>query len=524
MLNQKRWQWVGVVLLSLSTVVAVFAMPPALFLGLAVAALVAFLALRKKGASTQGTGPTAFSTRTLSFLRQIGFLASATPERSARLIPTPRLLLLLLSPAPFLAVSGAIPALLYVGLGLLIATMALVVADMRISPHPADFAVERVHDDKFSQWAKNRVEVIVRSRAAHAVDVQVRDEPPVQFAVETSEHIFRTHLEEHGQVALVYPIYPPRRGDYAFGNLNLRWTSALGLLIFQATCAAETPVKVYPNLFNMRQYESLIRRRQAEQIGLRIARYYGEGSEFGQLRDYLPDDDYRRISWKATARRGRPITVEFQAERNQNIMLLIDAGQRMMARGSADVMSRIDYVVNAVLLISYIAASKGDRVGVLTFADEVLRYLPPRSGHGQFCRIMEMLYGVEAQPIEPNYARALGYLRTQRQKRSLIVLFTEISSSEQAPLLIPHLSALYPHHLPLCVTLNDRALLAISRRKLGSVRDVYERVAAEWLLDDRQIWLDELNRHGVLTLDVLSGELTPAVINKYLEIKGQSRI
>lgn len=445
-------------------------------------------------------------------------------ERSVKLIPTPRLLLLFLLSAPFFAVSDAIPVLLSVGVILLIVTIALVVTDMRISPHPADFEIERIHDAKFSQWAQNRVEITVRSRAARAVDVYVRDEPPVQFAVKTSEHIFTTHLKEREQVALAYHIYPSRRGDYAFGNLNLRWTSALGLLIFQAICEAEAPVKVYPNLLNTRQYESLIRRRQAAQIGLRIARYYGEGSEFGQLRDYLPDDDYRRISWKATARRGKPITVQFQAERSQNIMLLIDAGQRMMVRGSADVMSRIDYVVNAVLLISYVAASKGDRVGVLTFADEVLRYLPPRSGHGQFYRVMETLYGVEAQPIEPNYARALGYLRAQRQKRSLVVLFTEIGSSKQAPLLISHLSTLYPRHLPLCVTLNDRALVAISKRKLSSVRDVYERVAAEWLLDDRQVWLDELNRRGVLTLDVPAGELTSAVINKYLEIKGQSRI
>ncbi len=441
-----------------------------------------------------------------------------------KLIPTPRLLLLLLAAAPFFAASGTIPTLFFVGLILLIATIALVIADVRISPHPADFEVERVHDIKLSQWANNRIEVVVRSRAARAVDVQVRDEPPVRFTVEAGKRILTAHLKEREQVTLAYHVRPPRRGDYAFGDLNLRWSSALGLFIFQMTCAAEMPVKVYPNLLNLRQCEPLIRRRQADQMGLRIARYYGEGSEFGQLRDYLPDDDYRRISWKATARRGKPITVEFQAERSQNIMFLIDVGRQMMARGSADVMSRIDYVVNAVLLLSYVATSKGDRVGVLTFADEVSRYLPPRPGRGQFYRIMEMLYGVQAQPIEPNYARALGYLRTQHRRRALVVLFTELSRSEQAPALISHLSALYPNHLPLCVTLNDQAMLAISKRALNSVRDVYEQVVAEWLLDERQVWLDELNRRGVLTLDVTAGELTSAVINKYLEIKGRSRI
>ncbi len=520
MLNQKRWQWVGVILLVVLTVLAVFTLPPALFFFLAIAALVILLALRKN----QRTAPTVSSAGTPSLFEQMRLLASATDEHSLKLLPTPRMLLLLLAPAPFFAASRVIPTLFFVGLILLVAAIALLIADVRISPHPADFKVERVHDVKLSQWANNRIEIIVRSRAARAVDVQVRDEPPLRFTIETGKRILTTHLKERGQATLTYHVSPSRRGDYVFGDLNLRWSSALGLLTFQMTCAAETPVKVYPNLLNMHQYKSLIRRGQTDQIGLRSARYYGEGSEFGQLRDYLPDDDYRRISWKATARRGKPITVEFQAERSQNIVFLIDVGRQMMARGSADVMSRIDYVVNAVLLLSYVATSKGDRVGVLTFADKVSRYLPPRPGHGQFYRIMEMLYGVEAQPTEPDYARAIGYLRTQHRRRSLVVLFTELSRSEQAPVLISHLSALYPNHLPLCVTLNDRAMLAIARRTLHSERDVYERVVAEWLLDERQVWLDELRRRGVLTLDVTAGDLTSAVVNKYLEIKGRSRI
>jgi uncharacterized protein (DUF58 family) len=514
---------VAVALFTALTVVAVFTMPPGLFFGLAIVALIAFVALRRT-AATRAARPTASGDRTLSSVQQMRLLASAMTEHSLKLLPTPRLLLLLLSSAPFFAASGTVPALLFVGLLLLVTAVALFVADVRISPHPADFEVERIHDAKLSQWTDNRVEIVVRSRAARAVDVQVHDEPPRRFSVETGKRVLTAHLKERGQVTLAYHVRPSRRGDYAFGDLNLRWNSALGLFAFQMTCAAETPVKVYPNLLNMQQYKALIRRGQTVQMGLRSARYYGEGSEFGQLRDYLPDDDYRRISWKATARRGKPITVEFQAERSQNIMFLIDVGRQMMARGSADVMSRIDHVVNAVLLLSHVATSKGDRVGVLTFTDQVSRYLPPRPGRGQFYRIMEMLYGVEAQPIDPDYARALGYLRAQRQRRSLVVLFTELRSSEQAPLLISHLSALYPNHLPLCVTLGDRAVLAISRRALHSVRDVYERVVAEWLLDERQVWLDELNRRGVLTLDVLPGELTSAVINKYLEIKGRSRI
>src|SRR5262249_42806038 len=150
---------------------------------------------------------------------------------------------------------------------------------------------------------------------------------------------------------------PPRRGDYQFGNLHLRWNSILGLLRRQATFPAVAPVKVYPNLVDVKKYDLLLRKNRLWELGLRTTRIFGSGTEFERLRDYLPDDEYRRVNWKATARRGKPISVEYETERSQNIMALLDIG-RMMRSPVGDV-AKLDYAINAVLLLAFVAAQKG---------------------------------------------------------------------------------------------------------------------------------------------------------------------
>ena len=118
----------------------------------------------------------------------------------------------------------------------------------------------------------------------------------------------------------VYHLHPLRRGDYSFGDLTLRWRGPLGLVVRQARIPAGERVKVYPNLLDVRRYDLLLRRNRLQEMGLRHTRMFGEGTEFERLREYLPDDEFRRINWKATARRGSPVTIEYQTERSQNII------------------------------------------------------------------------------------------------------------------------------------------------------------------------------------------------------------
>jgi uncharacterized protein (DUF58 family) len=186
--------------------------------------------------------------------------------------------------------------------------------------------------------------------------------------------------------------------------------------------------------------------------------------------------------------------------------------------------TRLDLIINAVLLFSYIAISRGDRFGLMTFDEKVHRYLPPRSGMGQFYFVVESLYDVEARLVDPDYGRALQYLHTQRQNRSLIVLLTDPTGQEAADKLVPQLGAFYPRHLPLCVTLSDPVVLDTARRPPYNTDAIYQRAMAEQVLDERQLWLNRLQQQGVMTLDVPAYEVTASLINKYLEMKDKARI
>jgi len=383
------------------------------------------------------------------------------------------------------------------------------------------FELWREHEQRLSLGAENRVRVFVRERNGRGTAVQVRDEPPDEFAV-IDRRVLSGSLKPRQVLDWSYHVRPPRRGDYRFGDLNLRWSGPLGLVLRQARYPAATSVKVYPNLKAVRQYDLLLHRNRLHELGLRNARVFGQGTEFERLRDYMPDDEYRRIHWKATARRAKPIAVEYETERSQTVMALLDVG-RMMGSPVGE-MAKLDYVVNAVLLFSYVATAKGDKVGALAFADQVSQYLAPRQGRPQFYRLLELLYGVQTTPVEPDYGRAIGYLAARHPKRSLVVLFTDLSGGLGVEALIQHVSALRRRHLPLVVTISDPAVHALAQARPLDSAAVYQRAIAEKLLEERRVVLDTLNRRGVLTLDVSADELTAAVINKYLELKARTLI
>jgi uncharacterized protein (DUF58 family) len=214
--------------------------------------------------------------------------------------------------------------------------------------------------------------------------------------------------------------------------------------------------------------------------------------------------------------------VQYQTERSQNVMAVLDTG-RMMQTPVADI-AKLDYAVNAVLFLGYVAAGKGDRMGVMSFADDVTHYLAPRKGHGQFYRMLEVLYAVDAQQVEPNYRKALTYLAVKQRRRALIIIFTDLSSGISMDSLVAQVSLLARSNLPLVVTISDPDVHAAANQQPRDSVAVYQRATASQLLDERRVVLDTLRKRGVMTLDVPANQLSMAVINRYLELKGRAML
>lgn len=436
------------------------------------------------------------------------------------MLPTPRGVLLLLLAAPILAAGTWASALQWAAGLYALLCLALLALDWRLAESTLRFEVMRQHDTKLNLGAENVIRLSVRNRSRRPAVFWLRDEPPDAFEIDN--RLLSGQAAAGSTWRGQYHVRPLRRGDYRFGDLNLRWAGPLGLAVRQARFNAAGPVKVYPNLLDVRRYDLLLRRNRLQELGLRHARMFGEGTEFERLREYLPDDEFRRINWKATARRNRPVTVEYQTERSQNVIAVLDTG-RMMQSPVANI-AKLDYVVNAVLLLAYVATGKGDKIGLMTFADSVARYVGPKQGRGQFYRMLELLYAVEAEPVEPDYRRALSYLALKQRKRSLVVIFTDLSGGLGMQSLVSHVSVLAKRSLPLVVTISDPDIHAAARQRPRDSLAVYQRAAAEQLLDERRVALDTLRQQGVLALDVPANQLSVAVINRYLELKARAML
>lgn len=404
--------------------------------------------------------------------------------------------------------------------------------DFRLTPNPGLLTATRevsetgaFGDDKLSLGADNRISIHLRNRGKLPLQVVVKDEPPATFSVPS--RTLPVRIPANGEASVSYSVRPSHRGNYRFGNINLRYTGALGLMMRQAQIPAAEEVKVYPNLHEIRKYDLLARRGRLQQLGIRAAVLRGRGTEFESLRDYHHDDEFRQIHWKASARRGKLISVQHQVERSQNILVALDCG-RMMAAEVNDAsfpggegLSKLDHAINAALMISYVASVMDDKVGLLAFSDAVQCYLPPRKGRRQVYRIMESLYGLESELIEPDYQVAFSHLRTHSNRRTLVILFTDLVDAEVSKEMLIHLSAIRPAHLPMCVTINSGDILEMAAKVPHESREVYEKAMAVHVLKQREEALRALRSRGVYVVDVAASHLSVAVINKYLELKAR---
>ena len=437
-------------------------------------------------------------------------------------------LLALLIPL-LLLVAGAIPALTSLALVYALGLLIITVLDRASAGKAAQFTVRRGHDQKLSLGALNPVTLNIASRSPRTQTMTVQDDAPLGFITADGQRQ-QVSVEPLGNASYSYQVRPLQRGDFAFGDIYLRWQGPLGLFTRQAKVNAAETVKVYPNIYAIRQYDLLLHRDQLSEMGLRNIRVPQQGTMFESLRDYTPDDPYRSINWKATARRGKPISADYEPERNQRIMIVLDVGRMMRSvirvEDGADVwnMAKLDFVINAMLLLAYVATQKGDQVGLLVFADQVKQFLAPAAGNAQFQRLLEAMYALKSEPIEADYGRAVSFLRAQQKKRALTVMFTDLSGARASESMLAHLPRLTPQHLPLLVTIRDPALDSEAAQVPSYSDAVYRRAVAEQLIDERRLLLDRLRRRGVLTLDTNARQLSINVVSRYLELKGRALI
>ena len=315
-----------------------------------------------------------------------------------------------------------------------------------------------------------------------------------------------------------------RRGTHPLGPVVLRVRGRLGLVERSVMFGLEDAILVSPSIAGIRRYRLLALQHRLRDVGIRTVRIRGEGTSFASLRNYSVGDDPRHIDWKATAKRRALITREYAVEQGQTVMILVDAGRMMTQK--AGVMPRFEHVLASALSLADVAASGGDRVGLMVFDDEVRAFVPAIRGRAALPPIRDALVPATARLVEPDYAGAFRTLSARHRKRSLLVIFTDVIDRRASAALIAHTARAAARHLPLVVALRNDELLAaaLPPPEPGEPLALYRSAAAEELVITRDEALRAMRQTGVDVLDTSPKVMTAALINRYLEIKARASL
>lgn len=330
------------------------------------------------------------------------------------------------------------------------------------------------------------------------------------------------HVAPHARTEVHYNIVPRRRGLVTFEPAELRVRTLHGTFDWVRRIGDTESLHVYPNFAAVARYAWLASDRRLADIGIKSYAQRGSGTDFKQLADYHPGDAIRHIDWKATLKHQRPIVRQFQDERDQCVLFLLDCGRRMRADEGADARhgSHFDEALNAMMLLAYVALKEGDEVGALTFGTEPQdrRKYAPRKGTATLNALMATFYDVQPQATHSDYLLAARDLMQVQRKRALIVVLTNFRG-EDATELEPALKLLRTRHLVMLASLRERALREMAEQELRTQQQVVEVAGAHLLSQARQDAFQRLAGRDGLLIDVEPAQLAAELVNRYRAVK-----
>jgi uncharacterized protein (DUF58 family) len=401
------------------------------------------------------------------------------------------------------------------------------------------------------------VDFLLTRRAWRAAPLRWRRELPAALAVgvertlvgelvNEGERAWRVALFEHvdasfevsglpatalvpggSSTSLHYRARPTRRGTASFADAELRVRSIGGLFDMRKRLGGAASLRVYPNFAAVAGYAWLAGDRRLSEIGIKSYPMRGSGTDFKQLADYRPGDAVRDVDWKATLRHGRPIVREYQDERDQRVVFMLDCGRRMRADEGAGVArgSHFDAALDALMLLAYVALKEGDEVGAMTFGGGAAqtRSVAARKGVRSLNPLIATLHDVEPQPIQPDYRAAASELMQTQAKRSLVVVLTNFREEDGSELRAA-IDLMRTRHLVLVASLRERALREIAEQPLAVEKDALEVAGAHLFAQSRDAAFRRLAGRDAMLLDVEPERLAVDLVNRYRAVKRAGRL
>ncbi len=374
---------------------------------------------------------------------------------------------------------------------------------------------KRLCAERFNNGDENKTTIQITNHRSYKIHVTIIDELPVQFQERKWQRVIS--LNAHETFSIDYFLKPHERGEYFFGIINLFLSGPLNMVIRHITSGEEKKIVVYPSYLQMRKYQLMAVTNQLQATGSRRLRKLGSSLEFEQIKEYVQGDDYRRLNWKATARKSSLMVNNFMDERSQQVVCLLDKGRNM--KMPFEGLTLLDYAINSTLVLSNIVLLKQDKSGLLTFGNKVDQFIQPDKKPAQINLILETLYMQKTDFKDSDFEALYVYIRYHLNQRSLLILFTNFESLYNMERQLPYLKKLSTHHPLLVIFFENTELTELQQQKARNVEEIYYKTIANKFALEKRLMVKELQKHGIMSLLTAPQKLTANTINKYLELK-----
>jgi len=381
-----------------------------------------------------------------------------------------------------------------------------------------DISAVRLISDQLSLSDSQYVKYKVKNEGPRPVIIELLDELPYQL--QQRKFLYNFDLREEEMWEKDHNIKPVKRGLYQFGKLHLYVSHGfINFLQKRVSFDIEKDVEVIPSYLQMKKYDLEIFNSVSMMSGIKRIRRIGRTDEFEQIKNYTQGDNIKSINWKATSRKNEIMVNQYQDTRSQSVYCVIDKGRSM--KMPFDHLALLDYAINSTLVLSNVCLKKYDRVGLVTFNNEINTILPADNRSGQISKISRLLYNQETGYLESNYQALYLYIRKMITRRSIMIMFSNFENLYDMRRALPYLRQLNKRHLLVIIFFTNTELVGEADREVHTVSDIYDVTFAKRALVEKDMIAEELRRHGIQTILSKPEELSINVINKYLEIKAK---
>ncbi len=369
-----------------------------------------------------------------------------------------------------------------------------------------------------SLGASNLVTLTLVNPYHRSLHLLVTDTTPAQIKV--SGLPINVFIPSKSSIKIKYSVVPIVRGNASFGKIDLLIRSHYGLWKQRLQAGKSDTVKIYPNFAAIEYFSTLGREQQTNQFGIHQIQRRGEGIDFHQLREFREGDSMRQIDAKASARLNKLISKEYQDERDQEILFVLDCGRRMRAKDGE--LSHFDHCLNAMLLASYVALRQGDAVGIHTFAGKDL-WIPPIKGQTKINILLNCVYDLHSSTQTSDYLEAAESIVQRHNKRSLIIFISNIREEDLDDILLAS-QLLSKKHLVMFASLREEFIDRTLSEKPVNFKTAITYSGTHNFALQRKKTLDRLRAQNVIVTDSTPQRLHIDLVNEYLALKRSGRM